>query len=411
VHLKFDLKDVVMGKLSFADVRLNYDPAAPQERFRAAGLEAAFQQPAAMLPTAPAWPTDGVPQPILLTPAPVPTDDLSRFKGYDAVVVTWTAAEASALAALLTPGHPTSSWYEYRHNVAAYIPLVTGSKAPFNETASDMARYYRSLGLYFPCQIGSAKVLLFKSGLHLAYDGPATPVKKLMAEIAQAVSPKVFITTGTAGAIGADVLLGDVVTGGRVSFDCTGQFKSQPWHSDSFTPSPLPADALSAITPALLGLNASRVPNSRSTPKIWDSPADAIVTTDLFAFDDSTNHYHLQGLGRACEMGDAMVAMALQDFPDLSWHAIRNASDPQIANPENNIEQADQEAAQIYAKYGGLTTAASVITTWAVILASATQKPTSDTHSGFKLGRLAPVRDTHGVTQDVEPLLTAKEKR
>jgi hypothetical protein len=103
--------------------------------------------------------------------------------------------------------------------------------------------------------------------------------------------------------------------------------------------------------------------------------------------------------------------MALQDFPGLSWHAIRNASDPQIANPENNIEQADQEAAQIYAKYGGLTTAASVITTWAVILASITQKPTKDTHLGFKLGRLAPVRDTHGVTQDVEPSLTAKEKR
>jgi hypothetical protein len=34
-------------------------------------------------------------------------------------------------------------------------------------------------------------VLLFKSGLHLASDG-ATPVKKLMLEIANAVQPKLF---------------------------------------------------------------------------------------------------------------------------------------------------------------------------------------------------------------------------
>jgi hypothetical protein len=34
--------------------------------------------------------------------------------------------------------------------------------------------------------------LLFKSGLHLAYDGPATPTRRLMAEIAQAVRPKVI---------------------------------------------------------------------------------------------------------------------------------------------------------------------------------------------------------------------------
>jgi nucleoside phosphorylase len=401
-----------MAKLSFSDVRLNYDPSAPQQRFRAAGLEAAFTNPSAQLPSTPPWPAGGVPTAISLTPAPSATDDLSRFKGYDAVVVTWTAAEAAALATLLVPGHPISGWYEYRHGVDAYLPLVTGAKSPFNDQSTEMARYFHSLGLYFPCQIGGAKVLLFKSGLHFAYDGPATPVKKLMAEIAQAVSPKIFITTGTAGAIGAEVLLGDVVVGGSVRFDCTGQFKNEPWHNASFTPSPLPSGAMEAVDPALLKINSSRVPNSRSTPKIWDAPTDAIVTTDIFAFDDSTDHYKLQGLGRVCEMGDAMVASALEGIPGLSWHAIRNASDPQIPNPTSNIEEADQQAAQIYAKYGGLTTAASVITTWAVIHTAATLEPAvTHNNSGFKLGRLSPVRDSHGATKDVEPSFTAKEKR
>ena len=121
-----------MATFNFADVKQNYDPSAPQGRFRAEGLEAAFLNPAAQLPKVPAWPADGVPKPIVLNPAPNETDDLSRFKGYDAVVVTWTAAEGAALASLMTPNNPTSTWYEYRHDIASYIPLVTGGVAPFN---------------------------------------------------------------------------------------------------------------------------------------------------------------------------------------------------------------------------------------------------------------------------------------
>jgi hypothetical protein len=383
-----------MSSLSFADVRLNYDPAAPQQRFRDAGLEAAFLSPSAQLPTAPLWPEGGAPKAVPLTPAPAETDDLTRFEGYDAVVVTWTSAEASALAALMTPSHPISNWYEYRHDVAAYIPMVTGKTAPFNDSSAEMQRYYHSLGLYFPCQIGSAKVLLIKSGLHLAYDGPAIPVKKLITEIAAAVKPKIFMTTGTGGGVGADVLLGDVIVGGHVRFDCTTQFKNEPWHNASFNASTLPAGGVSAATPALLKTNASRIPNARPTPKIWSDPTDTIVTTDCFAFDDSTDHYGLQGLGQVCEMGDAMVASALQGIAGLSWYAVRNASDPQIPNPNDNLREAEQQAAQIYAKYGGLTTAGSVITTWAIVQAATTTGVgTHPRKAGFKLGRLPRERD------------------
>lgn len=52
---------------------------------------------------------------------------------------------------------------------------------------------------------------------------------------------------------------------------------------------------------------------------------------------------------------------------NLSWYAVRNASDPQIANPSNNIKTAGDAATQIYAKCGGLTTAASVIAIRAII--------------------------------------------
>ncbi len=388
----------MVHSLDVDDIILNFDPAKPHARFRAMGLPADILVANAALPDLPPWPSGAAPIPAPLVKAPAETNDLSQFKGYDAVAVTWTAAEASAMATLFTPGYPLADWYEYRHNVASYEPLVTGAKAPFNQSGADMARYYHSLGLYFPCTIRGQRVLLFKSGLHLDYDGPQCPVRRLMSEIAQAVEPRVFITTGTGGGIGANVKLGDVVVAGTVKFDCKAQFKSEPWATASYNPSALPAGALAAMTPALMGANASRIPGARTTPQIFSASGDAVVTTDVFAFDDSSDYYGLQGLGRACDMGDAMVANALQSFKSLSWYSIRNASDPQIPNPDGDIAEASKQAAVIYARYGGLTTAASLVATWAIIQAGAHSSGSTEPSTisaGYKLGRLAPEKRGH----------------
>lgn len=352
-------------KASLDDLILNYDPVAPQQRFREAGVAAATLSHSDRIPLTVPWP-DSPPTATPLDPAPAETDDLSRFAGYDAVVITWTAAEAAALAALFTPNHLTSQWYEYRHGIDQYIPLVTGKSAPFNSTDKEDVRYYHSLGLYFPCVIGRARVLLFKSGLHLDYDGPQTPLKKLIAEIVNTVKPSLLITTGTAGGIGANTALGDVVIAPKVRFDCTGQFKSEPWAQAEYPALAPSADILSAITPQLLAVNAARLPGS-PRPTIWHGATDAVVTTDVFAFDDSTGHFKLQGLGRMCDMGDAMVAQTMQQFPHVQFYAIRNASDPQIADTAGDFEDAKQQAGEIYTKYGAFTTAGSAIATWAVI--------------------------------------------
>jgi C1A family cysteine protease/nucleoside phosphorylase len=362
------------------DLILNYDPERPQKRFIEGGLEAASLSASERLPSPVPWPAASKPIAQPIDPAPAETDDLSRFEGYDAVVVTWTSAEAAALAAMLTPDYLPSKWYEYRHNVAAYIPLVTGPTAPFLDKSAEMARYYHSLGLYFPCRIGKARVLLFKSGLHLDYDGPAVPVRKLMTELAATIRPKLFITTGTGGGIGADVSLGDVVLAGCTRFDCVTQFKNQPWHNASYSTSALPAGVLAALTPDLTKVNAARIPGARPVPKFWASADDTVVTTDFFGFDDSTDYYKLQGPGaRACDMGDAMVGNALQGISGLQWYSIRNASDPQIANPNHDIKAAQKQAGEIYAKYGAFTTAASAIATWAVIDAAINQSTTNKT--------------------------------
>jgi hypothetical protein len=348
--------------------RLKIDFNPEQPHFFATDAALSTLTSANLLPSTVPWPAGKVPTPEPLHPAPAEDEDLTKFRGYDAVIMTWTGAEAAALATLFTPGYPITTWYEYRYKVEDYIPLVEGDKAPFNDSDPTMARYYHSMGLYFPCKVGAAKLLLFKSGLHFCYDGPKFPVKKLVADIYEAVKPKAFITTGTGGAIGADVLLGDVVIAPKVRFDCFSQYATASFKSMEFPTSALPNDALNSITADLMQPNAARVTGGRAMPKFWTDDQAKIVTTDKYAFDDSSNVFKLQGLGRACDMGDAMVAWALQPYMNaVKFFAVRNASDPQIPNPDNNMDEANQRSGEIYRKYGGLTTAASVIGTWALV--------------------------------------------
>ncbi len=269
--------------VSLSDVRLNFDPAAPARRFKDAGLEAAQLPMEALLPKSVQWPPGLAPTPQPLSPAPNESDDLTRFSGYDAAIMTWTAAEASALAALMSPGYPTSTWYEYRHGIANYIPLVTGANAPFRDNQPDMARYYQSLALYFPIQIGSARVLLMKCGLHMDYDGPATPLMRLIPKIVAAVQPTTFITTGTGGGIGSAIKLGDVPHRRFGEIDRTTQFKNEPWATQSIKASPIPAGALGLISPAMLQVNAARLPSGDGNPKVWSGAGCAIRLRPTFS--------------------------------------------------------------------------------------------------------------------------------
>lgn len=360
------------------DLRLNYDPRQPQERFLADLGPAARTSVSERTAQPVQWPVELKPVPHPLNPAPNQTDDLSRFAEYDAIVMTYTTAEADTLATLLTPGQPLAEWYEYRHNIAQYIPLVTGKAAPFN-TMKD-ARYYHSLGLYFPCTIGKARVLLVKSGLHLDHDleivtpGTVIPFSKMLVEMIQTVKPTVFITTGTGGGIGSDVKLGDVVVAGKTLFDCRYQFRNESWWNASYTTTPVSGAALALMTPNLLKVNAAKIASAspipgRPIPKIWSGATATIVTTDKFAYDTADNQpYKLKGLGQACDMGDAMVGQVMKQFDRVSWYAIRNASDPQMPVPaDKGFTDVDSESNYIYTTYGALTTAASVISSWAII--------------------------------------------
>lgn len=341
---------------------LTFDPAEPDQR---------------LVPGAPSIPEirlDPIPWPAGLRPTPVPAgatpDPNDPLPQADVVVVTWTVAEAKALADVLTPGAPSSSWAVYRHNWDSYLPKIS-KDAP--------ARQAGALGSYRLTQIGAKRVLCFKSGLHLSQDGPQLPIRDLWKQIITETGAGLVITTGTAGGIGATTVLGDVIVSKTVRFDCTKTFKDEPFAQASYTDS---NDAgaggphLKLAEETLLPVNAAQLPAGGRAPRIrvnsarW--PAE-VLTTDFFAFDDAENSYGLRTYdpnARAVEMGDAVLGLvATQDLQNPpAWVCVRNASDPQIPEANTLADEAKQ-AAQIYEQYGYLTTVGSAITCWALIAA------------------------------------------
>ena len=124
----------------------------------------------------------------------------------------------------------------------------------------------------------------------------------------------------------------------------------------------------------LFAANAAHLPVSPRTPEIFTkSVADAklpyVVTTDFFAFDDSSNTFGLQSLGAAVEMGDAVLGMVIDSMGTQApkWAAIRNASDPQINDAGLTLKEAADQAGQIYEKFGYWTTIPSAIACWATV--------------------------------------------
>ncbi len=310
------------------------------------------------------WPSSDAPIPNPLATKPSPSDPLPQA---DYVVVTWTVEEAKALADTLTPGYPSkTAWYYYAHNFTSeFVPIIRKG-APSLES--------KRLGSYFLTTIAGKRVLCMKSELHLSQDGPKMPIAKLWAQIIAEAQPKLIITTGTAGGIGAKVVLGDVLSAKSVRFDCLKSFKSQPFHNAIYACSKLTYKS-TAVAQKLFLANTAHLPSSTRAPQIFTKSASAmpvpdVVTTDFFAFDDSANDYGLQGLGGTVEMGDAVLGLVISQMttPAPKWAAIRNASDPQIDSTGLTTKQAAQKAAQIYEKYGYWTTIPSAITCWSVIL-------------------------------------------
>jgi Phosphorylase superfamily len=304
--------------------------------------------------------------------APVTGLKLSRTSAQplpraDVLLVTWTVDEGHALSRVLTPGKDSRNDYlSYTHNFATLAKKMRRA-CPAIEAGR--------LGAYWTTSIGGKSVVVFKSDSHMSQDGPLLPNIDLWRQIIHEVKPRLVITTGTAGGIGADFEVGDVVVSPVVRFDCTAKFKAKPFANDSYASAPVKRSHFAAAR-TLFKANAAQLPKENSRPpRIFPVAPSAlnssVVTTDFFGFDTSDNHYKLQGLGDVSEMGDAVLGLAAAELGKAAprWLAIRNVSDPQIKADGLTIREQAAIAAQIYKGFGRWSSVCSAIVCWACIAA------------------------------------------
>ena len=344
---------------------LMFDPEDSSTALKTSSLQPELMAPR-NLPTIP-WPKGSTPVPKPLAKKPGAN---SSLPGADVLVVTWTVAEALALSDVLTPGYRSKTdWYTYTHNWKTQFKPIIKKGAP--------ALIEDRLGLWFKTRIGKKNVLCLKSELHLARDGSKLPVRALWQQVISEVNPSLVITTGTAGGIGSVMVLGDVVTSKKVRFDCQRTFKNAPFaHAEYTSSKSVGLNKLSYADQHLMAVTLSRLPQLKRNPKIVVRPLAAneqidVVTTDFFAFDDTTDQFGLQKLGSAVEMGDAVLGLVCDGLGTKApaWIAVRNASDPQMDGSLPYNQQVEM-AGRIYEKYGYWTTVNSAIACWAVIISN-----------------------------------------
>jgi nucleoside phosphorylase len=316
-----------------------------------------------------AWPKGLAPTPATQAPSgggkPLPRADV--------LVVTWTTDEGHALSRVLTPGKDSSNDYvPYTHNFAS-LSKEMSKGSPAIEA--------KRLGMFWTTTIGARQVVVMKSDSHLSQDTdkrfPANgqlPNAEFWKQIIGEVQPKLVLTTGTAGGIGKQFEVGDVVVSSIVRFDTQNWLKRAPFANAHYASHAAKTTFFSQAS-GLFKANASQLPADNTRPPAITvvgptGLSQSIVTTDFFGFDTSDNHFKLQGLGDASEMGDAVLGMVAQSLGAGAppWLAIRNVSDPEIA-AEGTLKQQAQEAATIYKAFGRWSSVCSAIVCWAAIAA------------------------------------------
>lgn len=304
-----------------------------------------------------------IPWPDGLVPRPVPSSAASNdpLPPAEVLVVTWTYAEGMALADVMTPGVPSSSWQPYARNWAKYEPQLT-DRSP--------ARDARCMGYHALTQIGSTNVTLVKSELHLTTDAVSAPIVQLWQQMVAEVNPKLVISTGTAGGIGAQTQLGDVFAAPNAKFNCTELFAHQPWAQERFTGNGISAGPQAELFTSLVAPNAPQLRSIADRNPLLTFGGD-VETVDYFAFANAEDTFGVarnDPLAHAEEMDDATLPLALSQVSDPPlWGSIRNASDPQVPASVGDIEAQERWAEAIYNKYGYWTTIGSAIACWIVI--------------------------------------------
>lgn len=346
----------------------------------------------------------------------------------DAVIVTWTSAEWSALDHVFLNGSGTrlpaahgwqTRWFFYGLDAppipAPPLPVLPAA-AGLTATADAIAKVAAAIatpppplwGYYQLVDIVGAagrtlRVLLFKSNSHLAHLPGLTGLQQLIEQIIRDVNPKWIYSIGTAGGTADDQRLGDVVTTNAATlllkdpFNMSGfGWNGQTYKSDWFPPMNLMTQAqkelffpLSTVVnyPALQSLvvklhaqvpgseaialtdlvNSQICPSELHFPRNHEKPEIPLLTTDYYFIASGSDAVQYAFL----EMDDAVIARIAGEHHVMSAF-MRNISDPVVPSASNNgTPFSDQVRSRwsglIYETYGLYSSYNGAVATWATL--------------------------------------------
>lgn len=303
-------------------------------------------------------------------PAPAVNALLPRA---DVVVITYTTAEHTATHYVLAndlfalPQSPSHNhlWEATWHSYVRGLHL-TGKRGAW--------------GTYCEISIGSKRVLLIKSELHLNRDGLTLPLARFIEQILAECQPSLVLSVGTAGGVRREDILGDVVVSNAARFRLSDEFAGHLDNGEIFTSSwqpptrfveaanrlfmpvaELPVRPLTARYPAETVIE----PEAPRLPELLLVPGNPIVTTDSFEFGTTRNDLHKHGC--CVEMDDAVIGMVCSRWPTpVPFGFVRNLSDA-VINGDLPAEVQAAWAVKTYKLKGLYTSFNGAIATWAMI--------------------------------------------
>jgi hypothetical protein len=318
------------------------------------------------------WAAVGKQAPQLLnTPAQLPVAD--------AVVITWAEAEWAALVHVFCSSG-TSMPYTKRNESSWDGWVKYGQGVP---SGLDYWGYYRLV------QVGTTRVLLFKSNTHYASYHGQQNLETLTNRFIQSVKPKLILSVGTAGGARPTDPIGTVnVVHTDVLYESNQPQNLWPSYSNAWKPNwtllsssgfgqllfsvPTKAGDLASIGTQFNSFYSTKCPLSQLNPGGLNMGASvpainnltlsgtALVTANSFVVGTTSGNL----ANFACvEMDDAVIASAAGKTP---FGSIRNISDP-IQNAQLPEKVQGNWGEAIYTAYGMYTSYNGAIAAWAVL--------------------------------------------
>jgi hypothetical protein len=335
------------------------------------------------------WASIGQSEPTIIQEDPRdPPDPLPRA---DAIIITWTEAEWAALDHVMCDSgrempcnfDDDPEWKNRWHFYSRGWDRIRDALPP-NAPSLEHQAWGKFCRVKLPANDKTA--LLFKSDMHISTDGETLPLRDLIRNIIEDVSPNLdlFLTIGTAGGTRTEDFLGTTNISNTAKFDLSGDLSKYDFNHKEFTNNWTPdRSLLDTVNPLLVtppvtmmdlrnladeveGYTLNQLINKEIIPDLLDPQINVlslpVLTSNGYEVGDICGNYK----DYAClEMDDAVIAM-ISTKHDKTFGIVRNISDP-VQNADLPKEIQQKWGAIVYKSYGFYTSFNGVLAAWAVV--------------------------------------------